>query len=482
MRQNILFIIPGFFYIGDYQKRLYYYDIPLGTLQLSSFLKESANIKTQIIDLRLEGEKNKTLAVNSPDDNSFKSSFIKILEHSGIQDFQTIGINCYTSYHFHQSNYIGNIIKDEFPSKKIVVGGYHPTAVPEDFSYKDSPFNYIIKGEAEYPMLELISSKKLEKADKKDTPEIITAKKLVDLNSLPLPDYDLYLNQYPLNDTLKFEFYMSRGCPYQCAFCASNYEFRSLSFDVFKKHFDQLCNIVENYNKNLLKIGFADQSFNRVVISEKVLDYIIQNELQDRFVFSCQSRVENLSNRMDLIDKYRKSNMIVGYGFETANDVLLREMHKTENPHNYINTMEQIISKYKEEDGTYCRINLLAGFPGENQSSFNETVDFVEKNALDTNIQISPTLFSNYPNVYVYRNMDYYRNKFGAEFIEEWWKLRLNPLLNSIPEKPSTNYTKKQLIGDYKDKYVSILKEFKHDTFADIVKWKSFFNDLYKSL
>ena len=56
-KNNLLFIIPGFFYIEDYQKLLYYNDIPLGTLQLSSFLREKANIETQIIDLRVEQDK-----------------------------------------------------------------------------------------------------------------------------------------------------------------------------------------------------------------------------------------------------------------------------------------------------------------------------------------------------------------------------------------------------------------------------------------
>jgi len=50
MNQNILFIIPSFFYIEDYQRLLYYNDLPLGVLQLSSFLKERANIETSIIE------------------------------------------------------------------------------------------------------------------------------------------------------------------------------------------------------------------------------------------------------------------------------------------------------------------------------------------------------------------------------------------------------------------------------------------------
>jgi len=40
---------------------MYYNDIPLGTLQISSFLKEKERIETNIVDLRVESEINKNL-------------------------------------------------------------------------------------------------------------------------------------------------------------------------------------------------------------------------------------------------------------------------------------------------------------------------------------------------------------------------------------------------------------------------------------
>jgi radical SAM superfamily enzyme YgiQ (UPF0313 family) len=292
---------------------------------------------------------------------------------------------------------------------------------------------------------------------------------------------------------------MSRGCPYQCAFCATNYDFRSYNFDSFKTHFKMLTNIIEDYKYDKkVKIGFADQSFNRVSISKKVLEFILENELYERFDFSCQSRVETLrprlfsqrcrlflhltvSNNMDLIKTLRKCGMIVGYGFETANKKILKEMHKTENPTLYIKNMKKILKKYKNSEGSYCRLNIVSGFPGETQESFDDTIDFVNKHGIHENIQISPSLFSNYPNVFVYQNMKYYENKFGTEFIKEWWKMPSNPLKNSVP-RPSKDYSQKQLIGDYKNKYTSILKLFRRDIFSDLVVWKRFFNKWYKEL
>ena len=478
-KKNILLIIPGFFFLEEYQRLLYYNDIPLGTLQISSFLKEKVNVKTAILDLRVEGEKNRDLTENT---SKFKEAFLNLLDKYEVQNFQNIGINCYTSFQFLYTERIAKIIKEKYPYINIIVGGYHPSGVPEDFCYKNSPFNYIVRGEAENVLLDLFNSNALDKVYKGNKPQVLNSENLIDINSLPFPDYELYLEQYPYNNKFKFEFFMSRGCPYQCTFCATNYEFRSLKFKNFRNHFGKLCELVEKYNDKNLKIGFADQSFNRVPINEKVLDFILKNEFHERFSFSCQSRVETLSGNLELIKKIRKCRMVVGYGFEAVNKELLIEMHKTNNPHHYIETMKDILNQYKDNNDTYCRLNILCGFPGEEAKTFNETIEFINSYALHENIQISPTLFSNYPNVYVYRNMEYYKKKYGSEFIKGWWRLPSNPLMNSVPEKTSKNYTKKQLIKDYKDKYITILKVSKLNTFSELVSWKRFFNDWYTKL
>lgn len=292
----------------------------------------------------------------------------------------------------------------------------------------------------------------------------------------------MYLQKYPYKDRFKFEFYISRGCPYQCAFCATNYDFRSYNFKNFRDYFENLCEIVQNYNSKNLKIGFADQSFERVLISEKVLDYIVNNDFQDRFAFSCQSRVEVALENPKIYEKLIKCKMVVGYGLETVNKGLLKEMHKTDTPAKYVEIMKETIKKYKIYNDIYCRLNLLVGFPGETQETFDETINFLNGNALHENIQISPSFFANYPNVFVYKNMEYYEKKFGTKFIRNWWKLESNSFKNAVPQKSSKNFSLKQMLGDYRDKYTSILKASKRNTLSELVIWKRFYNNWYNEL
>ncbi|MFX0069525.1 MAG: B12-binding domain-containing radical SAM protein, partial [Candidatus Hermodarchaeota archaeon] len=475
-RNDLLFIIPGFFYIEDYQKLLYFNDLPLGTLQISAYLKNNLDIKTQIVDLRIEAEKNPKLEINEPDSNQFKDAFLNTIENNNVQEFQNIGINCYTSFQYIQTYLIAQILREKYPNKNIIVGGYHPTAVPEDFSYNNSPFDVVIRGEAESNLLDLFNSFTLNNELKHNKTRVVGNNNCVDVNSLPFPDYELYLEKYPLYDRFNFEFYISRGCPYQCAFCATNYKFRSFRFEKFKRELEKLCELVEKYNRNRLKIAFADQSFDRVNISEKVLDYLIQNDLQERFTFSCQCRVETFAKNLNLIEKYRKSNMVIGFGFESASHKLLKEMHKTNKPKRYVNTMNRILDEYKDSNDVYCRLNVLAGFPGESSATFFETVNFIDRHALHRNIQISPTLFSNYPNVFVYKNMKYYEEKYGSKFIKEWWKIKSNPFKNSVPEKLSSSYTIKQLLKDYKEHYLKILKVSHRNILPQLLLWKNFFD------
>ena len=183
-KPNLLFIIPDFFYIEDYQKLLYHNDIPLGTLQLSSLLKEKASVQTNIIDFRRESEIYKDLETKNPNNDRFRDAVIRVLEEKGVQEYQNIGINCYTSFQYLYTDSIAKIIKNEFPNMNIIVGGYHPSAVPEDFTYKDSPFDMVVKGEADALMLDLFKSKsKIEK--KSSETRVLESNNLIDVNILP---------------------------------------------------------------------------------------------------------------------------------------------------------------------------------------------------------------------------------------------------------------------------------------------------------
>ena len=167
--------------------------------------------------------------------------------------------------------------------------------------------------------------------------------------------------------------------------------------------------------------------------------------------------------------------MVVGYGFESANKALLSEMNKTKNPAVYIDKMKKVLDFYKKISDPYCRINIIAGFPGENQKTLQETIAFLEKNAFHSNIQINPTIYINDPITYIYKNMDYYTKKYGSAFLWEWWKLSSDPLKNAVPLRSSHDYTRSQLLSDYLDGYKSLLNRFKYTDLTSLINWKRYY-------
>jgi tRNA A37 methylthiotransferase MiaB len=483
---NLLIINPGFFYIGEYQKIIYYYDIPINILQLSSLLAEKGKIHNDIVDMRIEEIHYPGLNVEKPNFENFTKDFLKLMEKKEIQEYSNIAIICNSSFQYLQTELIAKIIKRNYPEFNLILAGEHVNATLNDYIMNSSPYNYVINGDLEFAFLDMFLSNIIRRnSNRFSIPKVISSNNAFNINDLPFPNYELYLSKYPYKDRFTFEISMSKGCPFKCTFCPNQYKISNMSFKLFIKYFEQLLDIVENYNKKVPKIAFNDRSFNSSSISKQVLNYIIKNNLRERFKFSCQSRIEIVNKYPELIDLFRKAGMIVGFGFETANKDLLIEMNKTKTPSQYLKKMKDIIHIYKNISDIYCRINIVLGFPGESKNTFKETVDFVNNYASHENIQIGPTLYSNYPNTYVYYNMEYYMEKFGSQFTKNWWKIPENPLKHSVPDKPSKYYSKKNLVKDYIETFLPILKRYQQGSFYSfqyLVLWKNFFNNWYKEL
>lgn len=484
-RSDLMFIVPSLFYIEEYQKIMEYNDLPVNVLQISSLLRERLNIKIGIIDLRMEEERYNGLSVESPKFENFQKNLVDVLENNNIQEFDNLCLFIDSSYQYLQSQFIARFLKENFPHKNIIAAGSHPTTVPNDFNCTISPYDIIITGEMEYPFLDLFKSNLLNLTQKRNKYVHIKSSELFPINALPFPDYNIYMTKYPFKNKFSFEVSMSKGCPFNCAFCPCERKLRNYSFETFKENFNRTVDIAEQYNNQKSKIIFSDRSFNSAEISSKVLDYLIKNEFSTKFKFSCQTRIETVSKHPNLINLFHKAQMVVGFGLESINPNLLKDMNKTTNPKSYIDHMKTIIELTKNFTNSYFRINILVGFPGETKETFNQTTEFINKYALRDNIQISPTIYSNFPNTFIYNNMTKYEVKYGAEFLKEWWKIPSNPLKNSILVKSSTNYSKVDFLKDYIENYTEILKTFKEAPYYSLpylIIWRKFFLKWLKEL
>lgn len=476
---DFVMINPSFFNIDeDYQKPIYYYNFPIGALQIIALLLEKELIKDSkplIIDIRREEELNPNgYKISEFNKEDFDKFFKKTIDKYNLLEFEIVGLCCYTSAAYLQTKLIASILKSLNPEIKIIVGGYHPSAVPNDFTFQNSPFDFVIKGEGEKFFLDLMRKNKITKPPKT---RIITSE-AIDINVLPFPYYQGYLETYPhFSSKMNYEFFVSRGCPGDCHFCGSDFRFRNLEYNKAKLFFFKLYNMAQNYG--VKRFNFSDQCFNALKYRYKWLNLIKKNGFNDEMEFSSQVRIDYTNKKM--LEKFQEANMVVGYGLESVSKEMLISMNKMpiKEVDSYIKGTYEIVEFYKMHAKVRCRLNLLIGFPGETQKTFLETVNYVNSNAIHDMIDTGPTLYSLYPNSFVYRNVDMFIQKFGIEYIDEYWKNKnLNPLKGSVI-KSSRDYSKEDMIRDYFSEYNKILylneRKGKLHNKIENQKWRKFY-------
>lgn len=100
-----------------------------------------------------------------------------------------------------------DLLKRKFPSGKIVIGGILPTLIPEDILKNHLYVDYLIKGYGENKILKFIE---------KHGGNVYSHPDFSDIDSIPYPVVEFLSNR----DVLPL--ITSRGCLFNCTYCASN--------------------------------------------------------------------------------------------------------------------------------------------------------------------------------------------------------------------------------------------------------------------
>ncbi len=192
---------------------------------LSSYLKSFGHEVEVVIDPRL-------FATEAVSFKRLEKAFDiadEIVEEIYQKRPDVVGFSVF-SFNYQRSLTLARKIKARRPGQIIVFGGIHPTCVPE-VVIKENCVDIVCVGEGELALRELLDSlngrprtdiqnlwfKKGKRIIKNPSRPLIT-----DLDSLPLPDKDLFFRIYP--GFIKDDYYTasSRGCPFACTYCANN--------------------------------------------------------------------------------------------------------------------------------------------------------------------------------------------------------------------------------------------------------------------
>jgi radical SAM superfamily enzyme YgiQ (UPF0313 family) len=200
---------------------------------------------------------------------------------------------------------------------------------------------------------------------------------LVSLDSLPFLDFsELPLSNY--DDNRHIPFMTSRGCVQRCVFCSSRAfwpGYRVMSgeriFKEIKFHMEQL----RKTNPDLSHVDFLDLVFNGNMKSlVGFCDAVIKSKLNFFWTANMIIRPEMASR---VIAKLKKSGCEhIIFGIESGSQRVLNLMNK----HYRIEDADRII-KDLHKVGIKVTANFMFGFPGETEEDFQQTLDFIKRNA-----------------------------------------------------------------------------------------------------
>lgn len=315
------------------------------------------------------------------------------------------------------------LFKAKYPDCKVILGGYHPTALPEEGLGIDT-VDVVVRGEGERTLFSLVEAIRNHEEDFSHiegvsfrregkithTPE---APLIKDLETLPRFPYHLYtdlIEKAKRRCSYDWGFIVtSRGCPYKCTYCSQ----RMMTGSTYRYYHPE--RIVGDLDILIHRLGarsifFVDDNFcfKKARVKE-VCDALIQSGLGKECAFSLQTRADNFYP--EVVPMLREAGFTsVGFGMETGTERLARLIHKGE-------TIEQHIDAVRlaQKNGMDVALFMIFGFPTETHADRVSTVQCANR--------LKPT-FIKYNNLMPYPGTPIYEDVKGSSRMnkEGYWE------------------------------------------------------------
>jgi radical SAM superfamily enzyme YgiQ (UPF0313 family) len=297
-----------------------------------------------------------------------------------------VGITC-SSVTYQQSIETAKAIKEIHPSCKVVMGGPHPSCMPESM-LTHPEIDYVVLGEGEQALVELSKSILKENTKNvKNVPNLAyrengkivkTPLRFIDnldqvpyaaRHLLPIHLYDRtieFLEVTPV-DTMN----IIRGCPYECIWCNVNQIFgkKARSFSP-QRVIGEVNYLVSEYGtKGIYFVGdlftlYKDKT-------EKICELIKKYKLDIEWV--CDTRVDLVSR--ELLRTMRDAGCkTIWFGVESGSPKILKKIKRGFN----FQQVEKAFRLCKQERiNTAC--SFMLGIPGETLRDMEATLKFAKK-------------------------------------------------------------------------------------------------------
>lgn len=262
---------------------------------------------------------------------------------------------------------LSDLIKKIDSEVLIVLGGIHPTVLPDE-ALKHESVDVAVRGEGEETFRDLIKCV-LNQQDYREIRGISYRKNgsimhnpdrplIANLDEIPpFPYYlfDKYVEKYPTFGVV----FTSRGCPYGCTFCSSrSVSGRRYRYFSIERVASEVKLLVDKYGQKSIWLMDDNIAANRKHFM-LLLDTIIKAGLHKKAAFHGSMRGDNMSE--EILEMAKAANFkMIAFGLETGSESLMKLIDKGE-------TVEQVAEAIRMTDrkGIATATTIIFGLPTE---------------------------------------------------------------------------------------------------------------------
>jgi protein-L-isoaspartate(D-aspartate) O-methyltransferase len=328
-------------------------------LSIAAAVRRSADAIVDVVDLDLER------ALGPVD--------LRAIARRG---YDLVGVSCYSSYDYLKVVEIGDAIRAELPRAWIVTGGYHPSARPDDFTIRGLPFDFVVVGDGELPMARLAEALV---TGRRPLARVLGPEPVAHPDEADPYDWTL-LDRYrgaAREVASQAEIYLSRGCPYDCAFCMERAK-RDVSWRALEpgRAVEEMHRLDRFLDLSSWTLFIADALFGmKRAWRRAFLEELCRRPIRARKIW--------VLIRLDLVERedlalMARANVAPGFGLESGDPDMLRTIRKAGKLDEHLDRMMDVAG-WAHELGVPFGANVIVGHPGETEASMRKSAAFLER-------------------------------------------------------------------------------------------------------
>lgn len=321
-----------------------------------------------------------------------------------------IGVSCMFSHEWPESRRLLRALREAFPEARLIAGGEHVTALPEE-SLRSAPgLDACVLGEGEETLVELVAALR-DGAPLLEVPGIAfldgdtffrtpARQRIRDIDAIPPPRWEgIPLENY-LDNGFGFGVHRgrsmplmaTRGCPYRCTFC-SNEQMWTTRWLARKP--DAVIAEMREARARFDVVNYDFYDLTAIVRKDWILDFtrLLEEEPLGPITWQLPS-----GTRSEALDDeaaqamYRSGCRNLSYAPESGSMAVLTRIKKRIDLGEMIRSMRATLAA-----GMNVKANIILGFPHETHAEVRETMAFIVRMAWAGVHDVSISPFSPYP-------------------------------------------------------------------------------------